>query len=143
MFKNYLKIAVRNLWRHRVFSFINIFGLAVGLASALLILLFVLDELSYDKYHKDAGNIYRIVKDFVNTDGTRIPDATTPPALAPALQNKIPEIEYATSIYPGLGMSEKYLVSYGDKKFYEKRFYAADSTIFNVFCSVKCISALG
>ena len=133
MLRNYFKIAWRNLLKHKHISFINIFGLAVGLASALLILLFVLDELSYDKYHKDAGNIYRIVKDFVNTDGSRIPDAATPPALAPALQNKVPEVEYATTIYPGLGLTEKYLVSYRDKKFYEKRFYTADSSIFNVF----------
>ena len=88
MIKNYLKAALRNLWRNRGFSFINIFGLATGIACSLLIFLFVKDELSYDTFNKDSDNIYRIVKDFVNDDGSKIPDATTPAALAPAMQKE-------------------------------------------------------
>ncbi|MDQ3843302.1 MAG: ABC transporter permease, partial [Bacteroidota bacterium] len=71
LFKNYITIAFRNLWKNRTFSFINIFGLVIGIACSLLIFLFVTDELSYDRFHKDAGNIYRIVKDFINDDGSR------------------------------------------------------------------------
>ena len=87
MIKNYFKIAFRNLWKNKGFSFINIFGLATGISCSLLIFLFVKDELSYDRFNKDADNIYRVVKDFVNDDGSRLPDATTPPAVAPAIQN--------------------------------------------------------
>lgn len=72
MLKNYIKTALRNLWRAKGFSFINIFGLAIGMACSLLIFLFVKDEKSYDRYNKDAANVYRVVKDFVNDDGSRI-----------------------------------------------------------------------
>ena len=81
MLKNYLKVAFRNLWKNKKFSFINIFGLATGMACSLLIFLFVQDEKSYDRFHKDAENIHRVVKDFKNDDGSLIPDATTPAAL--------------------------------------------------------------
>ena len=60
MLKNYLKIALRNLRKHKVYSFINIMGLAIGIACCLLILLYVQDELSYDRFHRRAENIYRI-----------------------------------------------------------------------------------
>jgi len=63
MIKNYLKIALRNLRKHKGYTFINITGLAVGLACCLLIVLFVRDELSYDRYHDNADRIYRITLD--------------------------------------------------------------------------------
>src|SRR5687767_2049119 len=78
MLKNYFIIAFRNFWKNKGFTFINIFGLAIGIACSLLIYLFVSDELSFDKFHKDSGNIYRVVKDFVMDDGSKLPDATTP-----------------------------------------------------------------
>src|SRR5688572_32614694 len=89
MIKNYFKIAWRNLLKYKGFSLINIFGLATGMACSLLIFLFVKDELSYDQYHKNAGRTYRVVKDFINDVGTRIPDATSLPALAPAMQREM------------------------------------------------------
>jgi putative ABC transport system permease protein len=92
MFKNYFKVSVRNLWKNKGFSSINIFGLATGIACSLVIFLFVKDEKSYDHFHKNAGNIYRVVKDFVNDDGSLIPDATTPSPLAPAMQTEMPEV---------------------------------------------------
>ena len=110
MLKNYLKIAFRNLWKNRGFSFINVFGLATGIACSLLILLFVKDELSYDRFHKDSDLVYRIVKDFVNDDGSKIPDATTPAALSPAMQKEIPGIAAITRIRPNWGRS--YLIKY-------------------------------
>lgn len=131
MFKNNLKIAFRNLRKHKSISFINIFGLAVGMACCLLILLFVKDETSYDRYNRDADRIVRVVKDFVNDDGSRLPDATTPPALAPAMQAEIPEVEHVTRVFPGWG--NKFLISYGDKKFIEERFFRVDSSFFDVF----------
>ena len=84
MFANYFKIAVRTLIKNKKLSIINIFGLATGMACSLLIFLFVQDELSYDRFHRDAGSIHRVVKDFINDDGSRIPDATTPAPLAAA-----------------------------------------------------------
>ena len=131
MLTNYLKIAIRNLLRYKFFSFINIFGLAVGIACCTVIILFVKDELSYDRQNKDADRVYRVVKDFVNDDGSTVPDATTPPALALALQREIPEIENVVRIFPGWG--RKFYVQYGEKKFLEENVYRADSSIFNVF----------
>ncbi len=131
MIKNYFKIAFRNLLRHRSVSFINIFGLAVGMTCCLLIMLYVKDEISYDRYHKNADHIYRVVKDFINDDGTKLPDATTPPALAMAMQKEIPEVESVTRVFPGWG--RKYLFQYADKRFLEEKLYRVDSSFFDVF----------
>ncbi|HXB95579.1 MAG TPA: ABC transporter permease, partial [Puia sp.] len=131
MLKNYLKMAFRSLLRHRNIAFINIFGLSIGIAACLLILLFVRDELSYDRYNTGASNVYRVVKDFVNDDGSRLPDATTPPALAPAMQHEFPEVANVTRIFPGWG--NKFLIGYGEKKFIEERLFRVDSSFFDVF----------
>ena len=131
MFRNYIQIGLRNLWKNKKFSFINIFGLATGMACSLLIFLFVTDELSYDRYHKDAVCIYRVVKDFVNDDGSRLPDATTPPALAPSMQKQLPEVEKVTRVFPNWGRD--FLIKYGDKKLIEEKLYRADSSFFDVF----------
>src|SRR5215210_7654648 len=131
MFDNYIKIAFRNLWKNKAFSSINIFGLAIGIACSLLIFLFVKDELSYDRFHKDADNIYRVVKDFVNDDGSLIPDATTPAPLASAMQKEIPEVVSITRVRPNWGRS--FLIKYGDKKIPEEKLYGVDSSFFDVF----------
>src|SRR5688572_24947899 len=131
MIKNYFKIAWRNLLKYKVFSLINIFGLATGLACSLLIFLFVKGELSYDQYHKNADRVYRVVKDFINDDGSRIPDATSPPALAPAMQREIPEVEAVTRIWPDWGGT--WLVEYGDKKIGEQQYWRVDSNFFDIF----------
>ena len=131
MIKNYFKIAFRNLLRYKGFSFINIFGLATGIACSMLIFLFVRDEVSYDRFHKNAENIYRVVKDFVNDDGSRLPDATTPPAVAPAIQKEIPEVEKVTRVFPGWGRD--FLIKYEDKKILEQNLYRVDSSFFDVF----------
>lgn len=119
------------MWRAKAFSAINILGLAIGTACALLIFLFVQDEKSYDRFHNDADNIYRVAKDFVNDDGSRIPDATTPAPLAPAMQSEFPEVVSVTRVRPSWGRS--YLLKYGDKKFTEGKIYGVDSSFFNVF----------
>src|SRR6186997_1912921 len=121
MFRNYVTIAFRNLSKNKALSFINIFGLASGMACSLLIFLFVTDELSYDRFNHDADRIYRVVKDFVNDDGSRLPDATTPPALAPAMQKDIPEVAITTRVFPGWGAN--FLIKYGDKKINEDKLY--------------------
>jgi putative ABC transport system permease protein len=131
MLRNYLKIALRSLRKHRVISFINIIGLAVGITCGLLIFLFVREETSYDRFNLHADRTFRIVKDFVNDDGSRLPDATTPPALAPAMLHEIPEVEQATRVFPGWG--GKYLIRYGEKSFTEDLVFRVDSNFFDVF----------
>ncbi|MGB8194757.1 MAG: ABC transporter permease, partial [Chitinophagaceae bacterium] len=131
MIKNFFKVALRSILKNKGFSFINIFGLAIGMACSLLIFLFVKDETSYDKFHKDADRVVRVVKDFVNDDGTRIPDATTPAALAPAMQREIPEIEHVARVFPNWGGN--WLVKYGDKKITEEKLWRVDSSFFDVF----------
>ena len=101
MIKNYFKVAWRSLLRHKGFSLINIFGLSVGITCCVLVALFIKDEMSYDKYNKDANRLYRVVKDFVNDDGSKLPDATTPPAIGAAIQKDIPEIEHMVRFMPG------------------------------------------
>src|SRR6185369_128262 len=131
MFKNYFKIALRNLRKNKSLSFINIFGLASGMACSLLIFLFVTDELSYDRFNAGADRIYRVVKDFVNDDGSRLPDATTPPAVAPAIQKEIPGVEHVTRVFPGWGGN--FLFTYKDKHIYEQSLCRVDSSFFDVF----------
>jgi putative ABC transport system permease protein len=131
MLKNNLRIALRNLWKNKSLTFINIFGLAAGMACSLLIFLFVRDELSYDRFNAGSDQIYRVVKDFVNDDGSRLPDATTPAALAPAIQRAIPEVEHVTRVFPGWG--DKFMMTYGDRQFVEDRLFRADSSFFDVF----------
>jgi len=92
VFKNYFKIAVRNIIRHKGFSFINIAGLAVGLAVCFLILLWVQDELKFDKFHEKYERIYRILVD-INTNGQEFIVGVTPAALAPNIIDEMPEFE--------------------------------------------------
>ena len=131
MIRNYIIVTFRNLWKNKGFSFINIFGLATGIACSLLIFLFIKHELSYDRFHKDAENIYRVAKDFTNDDGSRIPDATTPAPLAPAMQKELPEVATITRLRPNWGRS--FLLKYGDKKLTEGKLYGVDSSFFDVF----------
>lgn len=104
MFINYLKIAVRNLLRHKVFSFLNIMGLTLGLTATILILLWVNDEVSYDRFHQDRHRIYSIYS--VADWGT---NRNTPGPLAEAISQEIPEVAYACSMLGG-GLSELFIV---------------------------------
>jgi len=131
MFSSYIKSLIRNFKTRKGFYILNISGLAIGLATSLLILLFVIDETSYDKFHKDHERTYRIVKDFVNDDGSRLPDATTPPALTIAMQKDIPEIARTTRVFPNWG--RRFMIRYGEKKFIEERLWRVDSSFFDVF----------
>jgi len=92
VFKNYLKVAFRNIIRHKGFSFINIAGLAVGLAVCFLILLWVQDELKFDKFHENYDRIHRILVD-INTNGDEFVVGVTPAALAPNIIDEVPEFE--------------------------------------------------
>jgi len=129
MFNNHLKIARRNLFKHKAYSFINIAGLAVGLACCLLISLYVKDELSYDRYHAKADRIFKVVMN-ARTPERESQFALTPAPLAEALVRDFPEVETATRLFTFFGEG---LVKYGEKRFNEPRLYFGDSTFFDVF----------
>lgn len=131
MIRNIIVSTFRRLFADRSISFINIGGLALGLTSFTLIAIFIENELSYDQFHARHQDIRRIVKDFVVADGAKIPDAMTPPALAPALINEVPEVETATRFTPNRG--RLFLMEHGDKRFYESRVYSGDKEFFKVF----------
>jgi putative ABC transport system permease protein len=128
MIKNYLKVAFRNIRRHKGFSFINIAGLAIGLACCLLITIWVLDELSYDKFHENASNLYRVEED-QHYSGRIFFVYVTPYPLGPALKAEIPEIIDATRvIWPG-GV----LFKYEDQTFFEDNGRAVDPSFLKMF----------
>ncbi len=129
MLKNYLKITIRNIKRHKAFSFINITGLGIGLAISLFIVLWVQNELSYDRFHKNYKNIYRIVEHWMILDGSVNPGASTPYPLGPALRDNYPEVEESLHFLIKNGT----LVGYRDKRFYENKFAFADANFFSLF----------
>src|ERR1700748_2430809 len=101
MLKNYLRIALRNLAKYKFISFINIFGLTIGLTCCLLILTYILHETSYDKYNRKADRIYRVTRSFNNKDGiVSLHLGAVAPPFGPLLQNEFPDIEKITRIFP-------------------------------------------
>lgn len=129
MFKNYVKTAWRNIARHKGYSFINIFGLAVGLASCLTILLWVRDEMSYDRFHASAGSIQRVIAQASEPGGGSESFAVLPPNLGPALKAEFPEI---LKMARHLSVNQQ-LVSRGDKKFFEKNVSLVDPEFLQMF----------
>lgn len=129
MLKNYLKIALRNLLRHKLFSFLNITGLTLGIASCILILLWVKDEVSYDKFHTKSERIYRITETQKISTSSSQELATTSGPLANALKLEIPEVQEATRLL----FHKKVLLGYKEQQFYEDRMTYADSNFFKVF----------
>jgi putative ABC transport system permease protein len=117
--------------RDRTSTLVKVTSLSVGLICFCIVSLFVYHELSYDRFHNDPNRVYRVVKDFVNDDGSIIPDATTPPAMAPALWRDLPEVTSATRVFPNWG--RKYLLQVADTKLYEENLMRIDSSFFNVF----------
>lgn len=94
MIQNYLKIAWRNLFRNKVYSFINIAGLSIGLAAAMLIMLYTKDEVSYDRFHANSQNIYRVTTQWINPDGSvKQGDGTTGYFQGPKFKEGVPEIQ--------------------------------------------------
>src|SRR4051812_46338312 len=129
MFKNYFKTAIRNLWKNKIFSFINIFGLAAGLACCILMFLFISNELSYDKFNIHAKNIYRVTSIADGPSG-KVNLPVTPSPWAPLMQQEYPEIKKYVRLLP----DAKRLVGLtGEEHNYEKNFLFCDSTFFDVF----------
>ena len=127
MLKNYFKIAFRNLWRHKTFSFINILGLTVGLTACFLIFLFVTFEMSYDSFHSKSDRIYRVVTD-LKTPSEDLHISVTSWAFAPKIKREMPEVEAFTRVSDG-----SLLVKKGNLKFQEDKMLFADSSLFKVF----------
>lgn len=131
MIRNYIKIAWRNILRNKVNSFINIAGLAIGIASVILILFFVQDELKFDRFFKQSDRIYQVNLNG-NQDGNEFLTANTPPPAGPELVNAFPEIETYVRIYrPG-----DVMVRYEGKAesyFTEKTVMAVDSNFLQLF----------
>ncbi|MDB5000413.1 MAG: transporter permease [Mucilaginibacter sp.] len=127
MLKNHFKIALRNLWRHRVFSFINITGLSVGITACFFIFMYVAFELSYDKFHTKADRIYRLVTD-IKTPSETIHTDVTSWAFAPNIKTDFPEVEAFVRVN-----NSPFLVRKDNIKFQEDRSLFADSTFFKVF----------
>ncbi len=129
MLRNYLLIALRNLRKHKTFGFINITGVAVGLACFLLITLYVKDELSYDRYNTNADRIYRVSRTFLSSEGTpSLRLAQAAPPFGPLLKQDFPEAEQVVRTLNSDG-----LVRYGEHSFNEENMYFADGTLFKVF----------
>jgi len=128
MLKNYLKIAFRNLRRNKAFSAINIFGLAIGMATCLVILLFISNELSYDRYNTKADRIVRVVFQG-SIQGEKMAEAHVMPPVAQTLRADYPEVQEATRLR-NYGTPR---VTYKDKSFRENAFAFVDSNFFQVF----------
>jgi len=130
MIRNYLKIAFRNLTKYKFISFINLFGLAVGLTCCLLITTYILNELSYDRYNKNAENIYRVTRDFNNEDGVvSLRLSTISPPFGYYLPNDFPEIQKMTRLLDN-GITP---LRYKDKLINEQNVFFADENLFDVF----------
>ena len=131
MLKNYIIIAIRNLFRQKVYSVINIGGLAIGIACSILLGLYIVNELNYDQFHENAPLIVKASMEY-DMDGTIGEVSSTPTALLPSMQEKFPEVKSGTRMfYPS--MFKPVVVSSGAKAFQEKGFCYADSTFFNIF----------
>jgi len=131
MIKNYFKIAFRNLMRGRFISFINLFGLTIGITCCLLILAYIINELSFDKYNKNAKEIYRVTRSFNNpeTGAVNLNLSTIAPPFGPLLQQDFPAIKKITRLLDNSPAPLKY----GDKLFNEPNVFFADENIFDVF----------
>ncbi|MBK7873668.1 MAG: ABC transporter permease [Saprospiraceae bacterium] len=129
MLQNYFKIAFRNLMRHKVFSLVNLFGLTIGLACCLLIALFILDELSYDRYHEKADRIYRVTRSFLEKDGSvQLHLGHVAPPFGPLIKNDFKEVEEVVRI---LQTTRNF--RYEDKVFNEENVFLAEENLFKIF----------
>jgi len=129
MLKNYLKIAVRTIKKRKLYSILNVTGLGIGLASSILILLWVRDELSYDRFHKNYNNIYRIVEDWHLSDGQELLLARSAYPLGPALKNSFPEVVESVPLFP----PGRRLIKFKEQSYYEDKFTYTNQAFFKVF----------
>jgi len=127
MLRNYLAVAIRSLNRNRIYSIINVLGLALGVGCALVISLYVMDEVSYDRHHERADRIHRVILD-ANLMGKEIDGGVSPAPMGQAMMEEIPAVESAARLWERNGV----LIERDDRQFTEDVFYA-DATYFQVF----------
>lgn len=128
MFKNYLKMAYRNMAKHRFYSSINIFGLSLGIACSILILAYIGYELSYDGYHKNADHIFRIVSK-MTISGQTSEMARSPAPVGPTMKDELPEVLEAVRFSPTV----KRVFAYRDRTFFQEGVLYVDQSVFDVF----------
>ncbi len=128
MIANYLKTAIRNLLRHKGYSFINLTGLAVGIACCILIMAYIIDEVSFDKFNANQENVYRLAT-IGKIGGRTVTIATVPIFYGPGLTDEYPEVLDYTR-FRNFG---KRVFTYGDRKFYEDEIFYVDNSVFNIF----------
>ena len=129
MFSNYVKMAFRNIKRHKIYSFINIMGLAIGMACCILVFMYVHHELSFDRYHNDGERIFRIAQK-IQKEAAELETARVATPLIPAVRESFPEVEFAARFQLATWDS---LVERGETKYYEDWVMIADNDIFDVF----------
>ncbi len=112
MFKNLFKIAIRNIWKRKLFSLINIFSLTIGITCFFLIIVNVRDEFSYDKFHENKDSIYRVALERIYPDNV-VFYAITPYSLGEAMENDFPEVEDRTRLLGGGGGA---VIQYEDQR---------------------------
>lgn len=128
MFKNLLKISIRTIIKDKTYSLLNVSGLTIGITCSMFLLMYILHELSYDRYHENAPNIYRVVSNIREPDNA-FTWAIAQIPLAEELRDNYPEVKNAVRFF-GQG---RVLFKNGEKQFYEEEFYLADSTVFDMF----------
>jgi putative ABC transport system permease protein len=130
MIENYLKTALRNIRRNKIFSLINIFGLSIGLSAFILIVLYVKHEFSYDKYHSDFNDIYRVATEFHGHDHAGLNKmAITRSPLGPALREAFPEVQSAARIKRNTNIK----IHANKQDFFEKEIFFTDPEVFEIF----------
>ena len=130
MLKNYIISAYRSIKKNKFYSALNIFGPAIGITCAILILLYVQEELTFDKHNKNYDRIYRLESDF-NISGKATLAALVPMPMAPTLKDEYPEIKEITR-FAGFGIQD-ILFQYKYLTFFEDKIYFTDSTVFKIF----------
>ena len=128
MFKNYFKTTLRNILRHKGYSFINIAGLAIGMACCILLVVYINSELSFDRYHENADRIYRLCV-HNKIGGTELTGSASNANAAPALRDGYPEVANTVRF----GWMSRPVVKYNDKQFLETRIRYADDSVFDIF----------
>jgi putative ABC transport system permease protein len=128
MFRHYLTIAARNLWKKKAFSVINIAGLTVGLTCCLLMALYIEYELNYDRFQSNGSRIARVIMEY-SFSGSVSKGNYTSTKVGPSFKKNFPEVEEAVRMSGG----SKRVIKYGENLFVETKFLFADSTFFDIF----------
>jgi len=128
MFKSYFRTLLRNILRNKFYTFLNVLGLTVGISTAIFILLYIQDELNYDKHHENHKRIFRLESEFVANNNVDL-YATVPIPIGPTLKIEIPEIEYVVRF----DRHWQSLFHHQHKEYIENNFFFTDSTVFDVF----------